>query len=151
MKIYAQWYCVDTSYFTHNWETRGGWEHLIPSRTGPIKNLPTAYRWIIEAQKYPACIIAWWLWCEEEECCIWIAMKCASHFHCNELLFSDISLALDSTVQSANNQLARWRLFALCGVRNIGSANIHSNSYLVLIRDFFRLQFRRVRKFSRVP
>ena len=32
---------VDTSYFTHNWETRGGRERLIPSRTGP-KDLPTA-------------------------------------------------------------------------------------------------------------
>ena len=41
MKISAQQCRVDTSYFTHNWETHGGWEHLIPSRTGP-KDLPTA-------------------------------------------------------------------------------------------------------------
>ena len=34
--------CVfDTSYFTHNWETRGGRQCLIPFRTGP-KDLPTA-------------------------------------------------------------------------------------------------------------
>ena len=40
MKISAQLCCVDTSYFTHNWETRGGRERRIPSRTGP-KDLPT--------------------------------------------------------------------------------------------------------------
>ena len=34
MKISAQLCRVDTSYFTHNWETRGGRERL-PSRTGP--------------------------------------------------------------------------------------------------------------------
>ena len=41
MKIYAQLCRVDTSYLTHNWETRGGRERLIPSSTGP-KHLPTA-------------------------------------------------------------------------------------------------------------
>ena len=40
MRIYAQWCRVDTSYFTHNWETRGGWEDLISSCTGP-KDLST--------------------------------------------------------------------------------------------------------------
>ena len=34
MKTSAQWYRVDISYYTHNWETRGGRERLIPSRTG---------------------------------------------------------------------------------------------------------------------
>ena len=42
MEISAQWCRVDTSYFTHNWETRGGRERLIPCRTGP-KDLPTAH------------------------------------------------------------------------------------------------------------
>ena len=41
MKVSTQWCRVDTSYCTHNWETRGGRERLIPSRTGP-KDLPTA-------------------------------------------------------------------------------------------------------------
>ena len=41
MKISAQRCRVDTSYFTHNWETRGGRERL-PSRIGP-KELPTAH------------------------------------------------------------------------------------------------------------
>ena len=41
MKISAQWCCVYTSYFTHNWETHGGQERLIPSHTG-LKDLPTA-------------------------------------------------------------------------------------------------------------
>ena len=40
VKISAQWRRIDTRYFTHNWETRGGRERLIPSRTGP-KDLPT--------------------------------------------------------------------------------------------------------------
>ena len=39
MKTSVQWCCADTSYFTHNWETCGGWKHLIPSHTGP-KDLP---------------------------------------------------------------------------------------------------------------
>ena len=37
----AQWCRVVTSCFTHNWETCGGWEGLIPSHTGP-KDLPTS-------------------------------------------------------------------------------------------------------------
>ena len=41
MKISAQWCRVDTSYFTHNWETRGGRERLL-SRIGP-KDRPTAF------------------------------------------------------------------------------------------------------------
>ena len=41
MKTFAQWCRIDTSYFTYNWETCGGWECLIPSCTGP-KDLPTA-------------------------------------------------------------------------------------------------------------
>ena len=40
MKISTQLCHGDTSYFTHNWETRGGQKRL-PSRTGP-KDLPTA-------------------------------------------------------------------------------------------------------------
>ena len=39
-EISAQWCCVDTSCFTHKWQTCGGWEHLIPSCTG-MKDLPT--------------------------------------------------------------------------------------------------------------
>ena len=42
MKIFAQRCRVDTSYFSHNWETRGGRERLIPSRTSQ-KDLPTAH------------------------------------------------------------------------------------------------------------
>ena len=41
MKTSALWCPVDTSYFTHNWETRGGREHLIASRTNPM-DLPIA-------------------------------------------------------------------------------------------------------------
>ena len=40
MKISAQWCRVDTGYFTHNWETRGGRERLIPSRTGHQRTCP---------------------------------------------------------------------------------------------------------------
>ena len=42
VKTCAQWCRVDSSYFTHNWETRGGRERLIPSRTD-AKDLPTAH------------------------------------------------------------------------------------------------------------
>ena len=42
----AQWCLVDTSYLTHNWETCGKWEHLIPSCTGP-KDLPTLRLFLI--------------------------------------------------------------------------------------------------------
>ena len=42
VKISAQWSRVDTNYFTHNWETRGGRERLIPSCTG-LKDLPAAW------------------------------------------------------------------------------------------------------------
>ena len=41
MKISAQWCRVDTSCFTHKWETRGGRKRLIPFRTNP-RDLPTA-------------------------------------------------------------------------------------------------------------
>ena len=41
VKISARWCRVDASYFTHNWETRGGRERPIPSHAGP-KDLPTA-------------------------------------------------------------------------------------------------------------
>ena len=45
MKI-STWQCrVDTSYFTHNWETCGGQEHLIPSRTGPLPSRTGPSRW----------------------------------------------------------------------------------------------------------
>ena len=43
MKTSAQWCRVDTSYFTRNWETRGGRERLILSNSGP-KDLPTAQK-----------------------------------------------------------------------------------------------------------
>ena len=39
VKVYAKWCRLDTSYFTHNWETRGGRERL-PSRIDP-KDRPT--------------------------------------------------------------------------------------------------------------
>ena len=39
MKISAQWCRVDTSYFTHNWETRRGRERLL-SRMGPLAHCP---------------------------------------------------------------------------------------------------------------
>ena len=42
MKTSAHWCNVHTSYFTHNWETHGEWEHLFPSCTGP-KNLPITH------------------------------------------------------------------------------------------------------------
>ena len=40
MKVSVQWCHVETHCFTHNRETQGGQEHLIPSGTG-LKNQPT--------------------------------------------------------------------------------------------------------------
>ena len=57
MKISAQWCRVDTRYFTHNWETRGGRERR-PSRIGP-KDRPTALGPVHQVWPKPSCKAQW--------------------------------------------------------------------------------------------
>ena len=54
-KTSAQWCCVDTSHFTHNWETGGGWERLISSRTGP-KDLLAVHRRDTQIEVVSTCL-----------------------------------------------------------------------------------------------
>ena len=66
MKTSAHWCCVHMSYFTHNWETGGGQECLIPSRTGPKSCTLPPSRQVSCHHHTPL-----WLWNMHHSCWFW--------------------------------------------------------------------------------